>query len=59
MPKKNLSNYDKLFRIRTFITILKDNFQKAYNRHKVIAVDENMVKFTGRNTNKQLMLKAP
>lgn len=57
MPKRNSSNYDKLYKIRSFITILSNNFQAAYNPHQIVAVDESMVKFTGRNSDKQYMPK--
>lgn len=52
MPKRNTHNYDKLYKLRPFINILLSNFQKTYNPHQIVAIDESMVKFTGRNSNK-------
>jgi hypothetical protein len=59
IPKKNQPGYDKLYKIRPFIQTLLNNFQRAYNPSKIIAIDESMVKFTGRNSNKQYMPKKP
>ncbi|KAE9521818.1 hypothetical protein AGLY_017789 [Aphis glycines] len=59
MPKKNTHNYDKLYKLRPFISILLSNFQKTYNPHQIVSIDESMVKFTGRNSNKQYMPKKP
>lgn len=59
IPKKSESSYDKLYKIRPFIQTLLNNFQKAYNPSKIIVIDESMVKFTGRNSNKQYMPKKP
>jgi len=57
MPKKNTHNYDKLYKLRPFINILLHNFQKTYKPDQIVAIDESMVKFTGRNSNKQYMPK--
>lgn len=59
MPKKGEIGYDKLYKIRPYLTILKYNFQKYYNPNKIIAVDESMIKFKGRSTLKQYMPKKP
>lgn len=59
IPKKSEPSYDKLDKIRPFIQTLLNNFQKAYNPSKINAIDEIMVKFTGRNSNKQYMPKKP
>jgi hypothetical protein len=59
ISKKNQPGYDKLYKIRPFIQTLLNNFQRAYNPSKIIAIDESMVKFTGRNSNKQYMPKKP
>jgi len=59
IPKKNQPGYDKLYKIRPFIQTLLNNFQRAYNPSKIIAIDESMVIFTGRNSNKQYMPKKP
>ncbi|XP_022168644.1 piggyBac transposable element-derived protein 4-like [Myzus persicae] len=57
IPKKNEIGYDKLYKVRPYLTVLKYNFQKYYNPNKIIAVDESMIKFKGRSTLKQYMLK--
>uniref|UniRef100_A0A2S2PW87 PiggyBac transposable element-derived protein 4 n=1 Tax=Sipha flava TaxID=143950 RepID=A0A2S2PW87_9HEMI len=59
IPKKSEIGYDKLYKVRPYLTILKYNFQKYYNSNKIIAVDESTIKFKGRSTLKQYMPKKP
>ncbi|KAL4148520.1 hypothetical protein QTP88_002749 [Uroleucon formosanum] len=59
MMPKNEIGYDKLYKVRPYLTVLKYNFQKYYNPNKIIAVDESMIKFKGRSTLKQYMPKKP
>lgn len=59
MPKRGEVGYDKLYKIRPFLSILKFNFQKYYTPKNIIAVDESMIKFKGRSTIKQYMPKKP
>jgi hypothetical protein len=59
IPKKGEIGYDKLYKVRPYLTILKYNFQKYYNPNKIIVVDESMIKFKGRSTLKQYMPKKP
>lgn len=59
MPAKNSPNYDKLYKIRPLLDIMKRNFQENYRPSEKIAIDESMVKFKGRNYLKQYMPKKP
>lgn len=59
MPKRGETGYDKLYKIRPFLTMIKQNFQTYYNPERVVAVDESMIKFKGRSTIKQYMPKKP
>lgn len=57
MPNKNDPNYDKLYKIRPLLDILKMNFNKNYYKSENVAIDESMIKFKGRNYLKQYMPK--
>lgn len=59
LPRRDDPNYDKIFKIRPFITAVKENFQKHYNLQHNIAIDESMVKFKGRSSLKQYMPRKP
>jgi len=59
MPKRGEMGYDKLYKIRPFLTKIKQNFQKYYNPHRIVAVDESMIKFKGRSTLKQYVPNKP
>jgi len=59
MAKRGETDYDKLYKVQPFLKKIKDNFQKYYLPHKIIAVDESMIKFKGRSTLKQYMPKKP
>lgn len=59
MPGRKDANYDKLYKLRPFIDELKKNFQKCYNPHCCISIDESMIKFKGRSSLKQYMPKKP
>ncbi|KAF0690958.1 Uncharacterized protein FWK35_00038029, partial [Aphis craccivora] len=59
MPKRGETGYDKLYKVRPFLTKIKRNFQKYYNPHRIVAVDESMIKFKGRSTLKQYMPNKP
>ncbi|XP_049302012.1 piggyBac transposable element-derived protein 3-like [Bactrocera dorsalis] len=51
-PKKGDSNYDKLYKIRALLNILKENFNKLpQEEHQ--SVDEQIIAFKGRSTFKQ------
>ncbi|CAM4832794.1 unnamed protein product, partial [Rotaria magnacalcarata] len=53
MASKNSCNYNKLYRINDFLSILKRNFQKNYSLGSCISLDEAMIKFKGRSSIKQ------
>lgn len=59
MPKKGENNYDKLFKIRPFLNYILKNSQLLYNPKKIISIDESMIKFKGRHSTKQYLLKKP
>ena len=52
-------DFDKLFKIRPLIKILKKSFQDNYNLGQNVSVDEAMVKGKGRNPLKQYMPMKP
>jgi hypothetical protein len=59
MAKRGKTGYDKLYKVQSFLKKFQENFQKYYHPHKIIAVDECMIKFKGRSTIKQYMPKKP
>lgn len=59
MPKKGDPGFDKLYKIRPYIELLKKIFQKYYRPSKEVSIDESMVKFKGRIGFKQYMPMKP
>ncbi|KAL0830520.1 hypothetical protein ABMA28_002681 [Loxostege sticticalis] len=59
MPNRNNPDFDKLYKIRPLLEILRSNFEKNYKPSEKIAIDESMIKFKGRNYLKQYMPKKP
>lgn len=57
MPKRGEIGFGKLYKVQPFLKKIRDNFQKYYHPHKIIVVDESMIKFKGRSTLKQYMPK--
>lgn len=57
MPERSSENYDKLFKVRTFLVSLKNNSQSFLQPHENVAVDESMIKFKGRSTLKEYLPK--
>ena len=51
--------YDRLGKVRPVIDHLSSRFADLYNPHQEVAVDEAMIKFTGRSTLKQYMPLKP
>ena len=47
--------YDRLGKVRPVIDHLSSCFSDLYDPHREVAVDEAMIKFTGRSTPKQFM----
>ena len=56
---RSLPGFDKLYKIRPMISILKNSFQENYNLGQNVSVDDAMVKGKGRNPVKQYMLMKP
>lgn len=52
-PPRNSSDYDKLYKLRPFLTALNKVFQREAYNSDVQSVDECMVKFKGRSSLKQ------
>ena len=46
-------NKAKLYKLRPFITNLKENFVKLYDGSRYLCVDESMILFKGRSSIKQ------
>ena len=51
--------YDRLGKVRPVIDHLSACFLDLYDPHREVAVDEAMIKFTGRSTLKQFMPMKP
>lgn len=59
MPKRNSPDFDKLYKIRPFLSSLQINFLKYFRPSEYIAIDESMIKFKGRSSLKQYLPKKP
>lgn len=59
MPARTHPDYDKLYKVRPMIEILRRNFRNNYKPSECVAIDESMIKFKGRSTLKQYMPKKP
>lgn len=59
MPKKGEPGFDKLYKLRPFLTALSQNFKNNFHPGQILAVDESMIKFKGRSSLKQYMPKKP
>lgn len=58
-PKYGEKNYDKLFKVRPFLSTLGETFLSAIKPGQNQAIDESMIKFKGRSSIKQYMPKKP
>ena len=58
-PKPDDGNYDKLYKLRPFLTQIAENFKNTLYPSETMAVDESMIKFKGRSSLKQFMPKKP
>lgn len=56
---KDSPGYDKLYKIRDFLNILRRNIQGAPNLERNIAIDETLVKFKGRVGFRQFLPNKP
>lgn len=59
MPPRNTEQFDKLYKVRSLISHLKQVYSDLYTPSKQLAIDESMVAFTGRSTMKQFMPLKP
>ncbi len=58
-PKRESKNYSKIYKIQSFIEILRRIFQKNYNFGRYGTIDENMIKFKGRSSLTQYLSLKP
>ena len=58
-PNRDDINFDKLYKVRPFITSLCNQFMKNYNPTEHQFIDESMIKFKGRSSLKQHMSLKP
>ena len=56
---RNGDGYDKLCKVRPVINMAKERFSNSYKPHKHIAIDEAMIKWTGRLSFKQYLPAKP
>lgn len=56
-PKHGDDNFDKLYKVRPFLSTLGNNFLAAIKPGQNQAIDESMIKFKGRSSIKQYMPK--
>ena len=54
-PQRDSPAYDRLGKVRPLIDHFTEKFISVYSPHKEVAVDEAMIKFTGRSSVKQYM----
>ncbi|XP_054744277.1 piggyBac transposable element-derived protein 4-like [Anastrepha obliqua] len=54
-----MPDYNKLYKVRPMLEILRRNFRNNYKPSESIAVDESMIKFKGGSSLKQYMPKKP
>ena len=59
LQPKGSPGYDRLGKVRPVIDHLSKQFADLYDPHKEVAVDEAMIKFTGRSAVKQYMPMKP
>ena len=52
-------NYNRLGKVRPFLSYLTERFKTIYNPSREVAVDEAMIKFQGRTSLKQYMPMKP
>ena len=59
LPERGSPGYDRLGKVRPVIDHLSERFAELYQPHREVAVDEAMIKFTGRSSLKQYMPMKP
>ncbi|XP_062606783.1 piggyBac transposable element-derived protein 4-like [Saccostrea cucullata] len=58
-PARGTRNFDKLFKVREVLTMTKRKFNESYKPNKSMAIDEAMIKWTGRLSYKQYLPAKP
>jgi hypothetical protein len=58
-PKRESKNYSKIYKVQSFIEILRRTFQENYNFGRYGTIDESMIKFKGRSSLKQYLPLKP
>ena len=58
-PAPTDEGYDKLYKLRPMINVMREKFKQAYNIGQHICVDEHMVKGKGKNPFKQYLPMKP
>ncbi|WAR15739.1 PGBD4-like protein [Mya arenaria] len=58
-PRRGDPGYDRLFKVREVMTAVMDCFKRAYTLSKEVAVDEAMIKYSGRLSFRQYMPNKP
>ena len=59
LPQRDSPSYDRLGKVRPLIDHFSHKFKSVYLPHKEVAIDEAMIKFTGRSSLKQYMPMKP
>ena len=59
LPQRDSPSYDRLGKVRPLIDHFSQKFKSVYSPHKEVAIDEAMIKFTGRSSLKQYMPMKP
>ena len=59
LQPRGSGGYDRLGKVRSLLTHFADKFAGLYQPNKEVAVDEAMMKFTGRSSLKQYMPMKP
>ncbi|XP_060571268.1 piggyBac transposable element-derived protein 4-like [Ruditapes philippinarum] len=58
-PRRGHQGYDKLYKVREVITAVSEAFRRGYTLSREVAVDEAIIKFTGRLAFRQYMPAKP
>ena len=58
-PDHTEPSFDRLYKLWPMLNILRDAFETAHEPSQQVSVDEAMVRFKGRSSIKQYMLKKP
>lgn len=59
MPSRDSDNFDKLYKIRPYLTHLLEKYKELYAGTEFQSIDESMIAFKGRSSLKQYMPNKP